>query len=249
MSVSKTVSPVALSDQYSLPNLSNLHPNRLRILYTEILDECTAFFREHPGLVAEPANQARREAGQTVAALRAAARHGMQAFTTTEEWERVRPLYFPVGDVQNDSFEKYLWDLLDSVSTLLYPCTLLLTWLKASALANLHDAGVAVFWCRPEHSEAADSKVNSGNYGSWASEGIRLDGRTTQAFNWMDTIFNDNIAIAFVDRLTRLWRGGAWSTLQEIIHLERELSTTLDRLGSVSLIVSVSSVRVLSYLH
>jgi hypothetical protein len=108
-------SRVPADELYSLPDMSQLHPEELNRLFQEILTSRNTYFRAHPEAVPDPTNQAKREAAQTTTALRAAGRCGIRAFQTRQEWERVRSLHFPVGAVRNASFTQYLDDLKDAV--------------------------------------------------------------------------------------------------------------------------------------
>jgi hypothetical protein len=71
----------------------------------------------------------------------------------------------------------------------------------------MHDAGVILLWCRPEHAKAANSYVEDPNSGMWASPHVRVDGIKEEAVQKILKIFNDAIAAPCVDELTVRWRG------------------------------------------
>jgi hypothetical protein len=97
-------------------------------------------------------------------------------------------------------------------------------------LAMRHAAGVIVLWCRPEHEEASSRKVTRGNCGHWMSQSVKMNSHMEQAAQSILRIFHDNIALAFVDRLTKSMRGTANSTLQDELNI-REMIGGMEELN------------------
>jgi hypothetical protein len=82
-------------------------------------------------------------------------------------------------------------------------------------LATRHAAGIIVLWCRPEHEQASSRKVIRGNCGHWISHSVNVDDRMKAAAESIVEIFDENIALALVDRLTKSMCGSANSILQD----------------------------------